>query len=125
MSRSTQFYGLNPRAEKFIKDKALHTELKVCEVCGHETGGKPIVGYNEDVKGMFGETVCTLRWFFSKYGDHTFEEYIQDEPWDSGPMIFLALRWCCDKLPIKESLWTDKEMGIDGIKEGWTEEIIE
>lgn len=38
------------------------------------------------------------------------EEYIQAEPWSSGPMIFLALRNTETKEPLKWSLWTDGEI---------------
>lgn len=36
-------------------------------------------------------------------------EYVQDSPWSSGPVIFLALK-DSDGKSIPESLWTDEEI---------------
>ncbi len=49
----------------------------------------------ETVTGMFQEHVHDLRIFKDKEGN-SWEEFVQFEPWSSGPMIFLGLRRCND-----------------------------
>jgi hypothetical protein len=38
-----------------------------------------------------------------------YTEYVQHEPWSSGPCFFLALQDKSGK-PVRKSLWSDKEM---------------
>ena len=93
--RTTQVIGLNKRAEAFIERNAVNPD-------GEYTG--------QALLGMFGEGAYTCRVF--EYHDDRilspdyFEEYLQIDPWSSGPMLFLALRWI-DGEPIPESLWLE------------------
>ncbi len=72
MARSTQFIGHTRQVLVF---------LNTCvekEECG-------------EVMGMFDEAVYTLHRYQSPDGE-IWSEFIQAEPWSSGPMIFLAIK---------------------------------
>jgi hypothetical protein len=99
MSRSTQFIGLSDRAKAFIADN----QLQVVSSDDEET-----------IDGMFGEPVHTIQYYY--VGGHlAYKEYIQAEPWFSGPMIFLAL-WDIDNdCPVVETLWSDEEFAAEGV----------
>jgi len=108
MSRSTQFIGLNFKAENFIKMNAQKiSKTEPCPHCGQNyTHEEYLTKELKEVLGMFEEPVHTLLQYTTKDGKK-FEEFKQCSPWSSGPMIFLALRWSDTKEPIKESLWDD------------------
>ena len=61
------------------------------------------------VEGMFGEEIHKLKQYKIKQ-KVLIEEYVQAEPWSSGPCIFLALRNSETKEPILESLWNQDEI---------------
>ncbi len=109
MSRSTQFIGLSKIAINYLNKNALREEIKVCKECGTECGGDFVYSKGEEVLGMFEEPVHKLTTYKHKNGKEI-EEYIQAEPWSSGPMIFLALRYKENKNPIKSSLWSEEEI---------------
>jgi len=90
--RTTQFIGLNRRAEEYKKKHFVNFS----EFCG-------------EVIGMFGEPVCDLKRYKCKDG-RVIEEYEQCVPWSSGPVIFTAFRDAKTKEPIKETLWTEDEI---------------
>ena len=92
--RETQFIGLNGYAKMFIEN---HIKL----------GGVELM---EWVTGMFDEPVWQIRRFMDKESGKKFEEYIQAEPWSSGPCIFLALRWVDTNEIITQTLWSDEEI---------------
>lgn len=60
------------------------------------------------VTGMFDEDVHRLQRYFLKGGSYI-DEYVQAEPWSSGPVIFLALM-DCNGNPIQETLWSEDEI---------------
>lgn len=39
-----------------------------------------------------------------------YEEYIQAEPWSSGPVYHIALKDAKTGKPVRQSLWTDEEI---------------
>lgn len=110
MSRSTQFIGLNSRGKKFIRSNAECTPEQVCFACGNTTGGATKRIGLGDVEGMFGEKVYQLQQFIHRKTGKKFEEYVQTEPWSSGPMIFLALRWSKTKRSVANTQWTEEEV---------------
>ena len=91
MSRQTNFFGLNERAKQFISNNNL------VKTANHE-----------NVYGMFDEIVYVLQDYFD--GRYKYREYIQAEPWSSGPCIFIALWDIENNIPVKDSLWTDEEI---------------
>lgn len=56
--------------------------------------------------GMFDEEYPLRR--YTMPNGKVYEEYVQAEPWSSGPCIFLALR--NENGPVKESLWSEEEI---------------
>lgn len=78
MSRETQYIGLTPKAEEFVKD------LKKVENSGNCTSG------------MFGERVELGEWWDEQRKVYV-REVVQAEPWSSGPMIFTTLAFALEK----------------------------
>lgn len=68
--------------------------------------------YSQDqlspVTGMFDEDVHILKRYYLKQGGYV-DEYVQAEPWSSGPVIFLALM-DSNGQPIPETLWSQEEI---------------
>ena len=91
MSRSHSIEGLSEKAQKMVKRlKARSTSLVI--------------------KGAFGGVVIYRpQEYRNHHGRVVYREFIQDEPWSSGPHTFLALK---DRLGqvVKESLWDDEEI---------------
>jgi hypothetical protein len=108
--RETQFVGLTQAAETFIDNFATKVLQDHCRSCGQilpveKQYEYPMSQEGEEVLGMFEESVHKCRIFTHKVTSQRFEEYVFAEPWSSGPMIFLALRWVDTKEMIKESTW--------------------
>jgi len=107
MSRSDQYIGLPPNALKFITENVKTTEItKPCPHCGG-----PIVKSTEDVtevighySGMFWDEYELLRYHLSD--GRTADEFVQAEPWSSGPMFFIGLKISDGT----EILWSDEEI---------------
>lgn len=119
MARSTTLVGLNPAAKELLKPRLAGTkEITVTLFDGTRlpTTTEPFYQAlpSEDlgpVLGMFDETVHILRKYTLQSGQQI-EEYIQAEPWSSGPVIFLALRDVQTKQPIEGCMWSDEEMYV-------------
>lgn len=105
--RTTQYLGLNKNAQTWLK--------KSCQ-------GEPLPT-KKFVEGMFGEKVHQLLKHTLKtpttivktpkapaYLETHVEEYVQAEPWSSGPVVFLALRYSKCKQPVDESLWPEEDL---------------
>ncbi len=104
--RTTQFMGLTEAAQAYIHDYAIHNVEIKCEYCGGiKEPSEPQYEETGEVTGMFGEPVHMLK-RYKTIGDQ-FEEYVQADPWSSGPCIYLALRWSNNKKPIEETLWDE------------------
>ena len=117
--RMDQWIGLNPRSEKIIVGQPvlLYTDLvRRTHKDGRVELFKPKKTYGTDTKT---ERIATIAGAFDDVAGHLFrhtladgtiyEEYLQANPWSSGPMYFVALK-DADGNPVPESLWTDEEM---------------
>ncbi len=115
--RCTQFIGLNPWAENFLREnrKLIHTRKVVNVLPDGTEESQPDEAVREIPKRPTGNKWIGM---FDDGGDlHEYTlldgkkvtEYVQASPWSSGPCIFLALR---DETgsPVPESLWDDKEI---------------
>ena len=85
-------------------------------ILGFRAAAKELTGRNipvskdlKPVEGMFDEVVHTLKEYEMNDGTKI-EEYIQAEPWSSGPCIYLALKNAETKEPILDSLWSEDEI---------------
>lgn len=102
--RCSQPYGLPPKAIEFLNKNAF--KLDQCPICKRNSGyKKEIIG----TYGMFDE--LTLYRYILLDGNIA-EEFIQEEIWNSGPMIWLGLTWKDAKFK-----WADKEINDGG--GGW------
>lgn len=118
MSRSESYVGLNAWASEFVEGKQVHayTEtisrvmpdgtFKVIGPTDVKTSNVVIAQYSE-VEGAFGGIYPLFKYTF--YDGREFFEYVQAEPWHSGPCYYLALR-DSNGDPLPGSLWTDEEM---------------
>ena len=97
--RTTQFMGFTPRGEEFIKE----LKIKYAPI-EYNNEGQPV-----DVIGMFGELIY-LCWFYYEGTKLKYHEYIQADPWSSGPCIFMAIWDDENNCPVKETLWDEKEI---------------
>lgn len=128
--RTTQFIGLSENAYNWLKSNVYiksvreiakeeylktlscdwHTWKKAFDVAASIFGYVPdipfVVDTTNTVEGMFGETVHYLREYVLIDG-RIVEEYVQAEPWSSGPVIFLSLRYKDTKEIISEAMWTE------------------
>jgi len=118
--RMDQYIGLNHRAEDLVAGKRILLYTK------HETqiypDGKTEVLdskdiYGSDIKreeseefyeGMFGDKYLLNKYTFPD--GRVYIEFVQAEPWSSGPMFFLALKDAETGEEIVESLWTEEEI---------------
>ena len=92
--RTTQFMGLSEKAQKFLQENVQSVKTEVPCECGKGTVMRKAwnqIPTGEKIMGMFEEEVHDLSRYFLKDG-RIIEEFIQAEPWNSGPCIFLALR---------------------------------
>lgn len=71
MSRSTQFLGLNDNGADLIEEYAHKEEY-------------------DQVYGMFDEPYPLYRYYFRD--GNIYSEAVQEEIWDCGPMIYVALK---------------------------------
>lgn len=117
MSRSTQWFGLSKTAQDIVEGNQvlLYTDYitrvypggSVKQFFEDKFGSDTIIGESgEVVLGMFDEEF-KLKTYQLADGS-LYEEYVQAEPWSSGPCIFLALRNVSDKTIVEASLWDQK-----------------
>ena len=117
MARSDQYIGLNPWAKHLVTRK-----VKVREhgVRTFADGTKqrfsrwrrmPLVRSEHAgiIRGAWNPMVARLHRYTMPSGE-VLTEYVQAEPWCSGPCYFIALMDKHGK-PVPESLWTEEEMG--------------
>lgn len=126
MSRSTSFVGLKKQAYRWLKKYCTTQKIKVIttqidlgenddEIADSKTESVVIRrrlisnDTGKCVDGMFGEKCHEFQEYTTKAGA-VVEEYVQEEQWASGPVIFLALRFKESKEPVKVSLWSEKEV---------------
>lgn len=133
MSRSDQFIGLNERANKWLEENGIHLKVRITRevraVDSNEFVHQETHEFEElqseqydTISGAWEEIAGNLLYYPLKDGRQA-REYVQDVPWSSGPMYFLALK--VDEEPVPESLWTEKEMyELEGEEETQDEEEV-
>jgi hypothetical protein len=88
--RKTHFFGFTDEAIKWLQENVVSS-----------------IDTDEKITGMFGEEIQSIREHTTRDG-RILIDYVQAEPWSSGPCIFLALKWKDTDEPIKESLWDEE-----------------
>jgi len=112
--RMTQIFGLSPQAGKYLKEHGLF-EMQTCS-CPNCKIPHIEIAVNEAYadaaeNGMFDDGPSLFKHWL-KHGIAVYE-YIQAEPWSSGPCIFLALSGSPmnkDNNPILETLWNQESI---------------
>ena len=113
MSRSWQYIGFNPIADALLQDNVKTGTRVVVEL---DLEGHPTNTYTQAIFApaytkeqyaveepwMESENML-YRYTFSD--GRVLEDYVQAEPWSSGPCTFMALRDAVTKEPIVETLW--------------------
>jgi hypothetical protein len=84
--RTDQYVGLNERAKNLV---ARYTKV-----------------LREEFEGAFGNKF-PLYDYKNDCGHVVYSEYVQAQPWSSGPMFFIALK-CL--MAVSNSLWNDQEI---------------
>ena len=122
--RYTHYYGLSDQAEDWLdknckKEYFKHT-IQPVDSDGNDMPNEPAkvvtttnvlsTHTGNKVFGMFEDDVYDLDKYTMNDGREV-EEYLQAEPWSSGPCLFIALQYSDTKEPIHETLWPDKEIG--------------
>lgn len=110
MSRCTQIMGLHSRAEQWLQEnQKIRLHKCSCPYCAKPHREHPVARFHESAKdlGMFDDGPDLIK--YQLKDDSWVYEYVQEAPWSSGPMIFLALRRE-DQTPIEETLWKEEEM---------------
>lgn len=92
MSRQTQLAGLTDSARNFIEQRGKFLEN------------------GDSVLGMFEEEAYILRKFQDSVTGANFEEFVQAEPWSSGPVIFIGLKWSYTGKPVQGMNWSQKDI---------------
>jgi len=116
----TQYIGLSPAARDFLKINETKVVGKIKTINTYNDGR--VVESEEDFKesltiredsgectyGMFEEEKISLFKYTTDSGK-VYTEYVQDDPWSSGPCIFIALKDESGNI-VKESLWPEEEI---------------
>lgn len=114
--RCDQVIGLNEAAEELIQSsKRLIWTEKVArtypngriEEYTREHNECPASSY-EVFHGMFDDEYPLMEYLLSD--GRKVQEYVQAEPWSSGPCFFIALKDKVSGNPLPETLWTDTEI---------------
>lgn len=102
--RCDQFMGLPPEALQFLVKHAV--KPTVCECCKQQIPEKREV--IEFYDGMFNDQHPLYR--IPLVGGEYAEEYLQADPWSSGPVFFHGLWVYKGGKVVKTYTWTDKEI---------------
>ena len=123
MSRTTEFVGLSKNAEIFIKRKGqrLICHRLVMDIypdgrIDQET--KPIYegiirrnsGKSKYTATGIGHEEIPLDQYYDTETGRIYDEAVQHEPWNSGPIIFTALKDRSTDEWVKETVWTDQDI---------------
>ena len=121
--RCTQVYGLSDRARALVED--LQPAIGAGSFSGmfDEEGQYPLNRYvrrtyairtllmqADRIRADLAEKLAEID-MVSANETTVFAEYVQAEPWSSGPCIFTALR-DADGNPVEESLWAERAMDV-------------
>lgn len=116
--RTDQYIGLNPWARTFVEGQQefLYTEEvtrtfpsgEVLVIAPRKVMGTNVVlSQYDEIEGAFGNTFPLFSYKFSDGREYF--EYVQAQPWSSGPCYYLALRDGKGN-PVPESLWPQEEI---------------
>jgi len=104
MSRSTTYYGLTEEAEEFLKENSEFEEYSYTDRWDNVIKSKRPISEKIGECGMFDDYDL----FKYKLKDGTWaEEFIQADPWASGPHVFVALKLSDGK---EIGLWPESEI---------------
>lgn len=119
-SRSDSFMGLTDKAEEIITDMVM---VKVKEEVTYPDGKTETNEFEraqsrvkteeyDEHSGMFGDPYPLHK--YTMPDGTMYRDFVQDEPWSSGPVFFYALEKYDEKDEtwkiVKESLWSDEEI---------------
>ena len=118
--RCDQYMGLNDRAKKIVEGTVVSIQRKIIDT--YPDGRVEESTTEVEVSDVTIEDTETFAEGFNKYplykytlvGGTEYFEYVQEEPWSSGPMFFIALK-DQNGNPVKDSLWTDEELRSFGV----------
>lgn len=105
--RFTQPQGICPNARNFLNDNRART--RCCSHCGRYDLVPP--EHIGSFSGLCGEEFPLYR--YSLVGGGWAEEYVQEECWDSGPVIFLGLRTQDGKRFLWDNETINKRVGFN------------
>jgi len=118
MSRQTNHYGLSSEARALVKDLVALPDGERGYQGMFEGENYPLHRY-VDPPATQAAAVAQAEAALAEARAHlkaacaalpsVYAEYVQDEPWSSGPCIFLALRGP-DGAPVTESLWPQEDL---------------
>jgi len=114
--RCDQMIGLNDWAKEFILgEEIVIGERSITDSLydGTITTKTEPIKQSTVKKEKYDEAIGFNVWGLNRYifeDDRVVEEYVQENPWSSGPMFFFALRDTKTQEPISESLWSDMEI---------------
>lgn len=116
MSRSDQLIGLNQWASELVQQ----TRTIVEEGTRYELDGKPLDQFRREIQvpvakvevcgkycGMFEDEYSLHR--YTMPDGKVYQEYVQAQPWSSGPCFFLALE-DEDGKGVPESFWSEEDI---------------
>ena len=110
--RCTQIIGINEKADKFLEENIkIDYQYCGCPDCKTKHVKAPVELDHIDKKefGMFDDGPILRK--YQLVDDSWVYEFIQADPWSSGPCIFLALsRDPEGNDPINETLWDEEEI---------------
>lgn len=120
MSRSDQWVGLTDRAEKWLERNC--TQRSGTITTEWSDGERNVQQVKEfihprpptPVEGAWNEVAGYLHTYLLR-GDvdavaYKIEEFVQAEPWSSGPLYFIGLRYVDGGLEVPRVNWTKKEI---------------
>ena len=120
--RMTQYRGFTPQAMQWLNKNVKTTEYTEITTRIYHPSGRSEkmprrqiieVNFRETdniIMGMLEEEVRRIREYDLANGQGIIEEFVQAQPWSSGPCIFMALRFKDSKKPVMQSLWSNKDI---------------
>ncbi len=116
MARSDQYIGLNDWARALVHQRrdvreVGDTILPNGDAVPFDRKGTALVAGVEtigEIVGAFSDCVAHLSRYTLPDG-RVFDEFVQAEPWSSGPCYFIALK-DGEGNEVAESLWSDEEI---------------
>ena len=115
--RTDQYYGLNAWAKKLVLATQVVSEIGVRKFADDTIEAFirnevviPVATVTRigQIEGAFDPIVADLNRYELPSGE-IFDEYVQAQPWNSGPCYYFALKDSSGS-PVSESLWTLEEM---------------